>query len=76
MFRSSHALSRQDTSAVTHTSECQTSKSDLVTQAPFIVKGQRAAPAEGCMSHPHARSVLLPLESAWLSPLTLKESPQ
>lgn len=66
MFCSSHALSRQDTSAVTHTSERQTSKSGLVTQAPFIVKGQRPSPAEGRMSHPRARSDLLPLGSAWL----------
>lgn len=55
MFHSSRALSRQDTSVVTQASESQTSKFDLVTQTPFIVKGQRQAPAEGTSSHPHVR---------------------
>lgn len=53
MFRSNRTLSRQDTSVVTQTSESQTSKFDLDTQTPFIVKGQRQAPAVGISSHPH-----------------------
>lgn len=79
MVPSSRALSRQDTSAVAQASESQTSKFDLVTQAPFIVKGrgrhlQRAVQLIP-MSVFNARSELLPWGRAQLSPLTIKSPP-
>lgn len=54
MLCSSCTLSRQDASAVTQASERQISEFALVPKFPFIVKGQRQAPAESASSPPHA----------------------